>query len=82
MARAAQGIRLSENDIAALFAARGHDFHAVCAAADRVRAEVVGERVSYVITRNINYTNVCTYSCRFCAFSKGKVADDLARRAL
>lgn len=75
--RAARGKRLSESDIAALFAARGDDFHAVCAAADRVRADVAGDRVSYVITRNINYTNVCTYSCRFCAFSKGKVADDL-----
>jgi len=77
VARATQGRRLSEDEVATLFAARGDDFHAICAAADRVRADVVGDRVSYVVTRNINYTNVCTYSCRFCAFSKGKVADDL-----
>lgn len=75
--RAAEGRRLSEAEIATLFAARHDDFHAVCEAADRLRAETVGDRVSYVVTRNINYTNVCTYSCRFCAFSKGKVADDL-----
>ena len=75
--RAAQGERLSETEVTTLFAARGDDFHAICAAADQVRADVVGDRVSYVVTRNINYTNVCTYSCRFCAFSKGKVAEGL-----
>lgn len=77
VARAAQGRRLSEGDVANLFAARGADFHRICEAADRVRADTVGDRVSYVVTRNINYTNVCTYSCAFCAFSKGKVAHDL-----
>lgn len=77
LARASAGERLSEAEVAELFTARGPAFHAVCAAADRVRAETVGSAVTYVITRNINYTNVCTYSCKFCAFSKGKVADDL-----
>src|SRR6185312_17300853 len=39
-----------------------------------------GERVSYVVTRNINYTNICSYRCRFCAFSKGKLSDNLRGR--
>ena len=55
----------------ALFSARGADVEAVCAAADALRQTQVGNVVSYVINRNINYTNVCQYSCRFCAFSKG-----------
>jgi FO synthase len=43
---------------------------AVVAAADALRAAVCGNDVSYVVNRNINYTNVCTYGCKFCAFSK------------
>ena len=46
-------------------------------AGDELRAEVNGARVSYVVNRNINYTNVCYFHCRFCAFSKGKLAEDL-----
>ncbi len=49
-------------------AARGGDFAAVCTAADQLRRRVHGERVTYVVNRNINYTNVCTYKCQFCAF--------------
>ena len=78
--RAAAGRRLSEAEIVALFAARGADFAAVCAAADDLRAASCGERVSYVVTRNINYTNICSYRCRFCAFSKGKLSDNLRGR--
>jgi len=48
------------------------DFAAVCEAADHVRASVVGDVATYVVNRNINYTNICTYGCGFCAFSKGK----------
>jgi FO synthase len=70
--RALAGGALSEDDIAQLFAARGRDFAAVCAAADGLRRRRAGDVVSYVINRNINYTNVCTYGCRFCAFSKGR----------
>lgn len=77
LSRAEGGERLSEDGIAALFRARGDDFQAVCETADRIRARVIGPQVTYVITRNINYTNVCNYGCRFCAFSKGKVADDV-----
>ena len=47
------------------------------AAADRLRREVNGDEVSYVVTRNINYTNVCYFQCGFCAFSKGKLAENL-----
>ena len=61
-------------------AARGESFREVCAAADALRAETVGDRVSYVVTRNINYTNVCAYRCRFCAFSKGKLSENLRGR--
>jgi FO synthase len=78
--RAAAGRELGEADIVALFAARGEAFHEVSRAADALRAETSGERVSYVVTRNINYTNICSYACRFCAFSKGKLSDNLRGR--
>ena len=54
----------------------------VFAAADRLRREVYGEDVTYVVTRNIKYTNVCYFRCGFCAFSKGKLATNLRGRAL
>ena len=60
------------DEISDLFAARGDDFIAVCEAADRTRAAYSGDAVSYVINRNINYTNICGYRCSFCAFAKGK----------
>lgn len=68
---AANGKRLNERDITTLFEARGRDQEMLCAAADELRASVVGDTVSYVVTRNINYTNICTFGCRFCAFAKG-----------
>ena len=71
---------LDEAGITALFAARGADADAVCAAADALRAEVSGDAVSYVINRNINYTNICYFKCRFCAFSKGRTHDHLRGR--
>ncbi len=70
--RVAGGAELAEPDIVSLFDARGSDFAAVCAAADRLRASRVGEAVGYIFNRNINYTNICTYGCKFCAFSKGR----------
>jgi FO synthase len=78
--RAMAGRRLSEDEIVRLFAARDGDFAAVCQAADDLRAATSGDRVSYVVTRNINYTNICSYRCRFCAFSKGKLSDNLRGR--
>jgi FO synthase len=60
-----------------LFQARGRDADAVYRHADQLRQEVNGDRVSYVVNRNVNYTNVCYFHCRFCAFSKGKLAENL-----
>ncbi|MEZ5856731.1 MAG: 5-amino-6-(D-ribitylamino)uracil--L-tyrosine 4-hydroxyphenyl transferase CofH [Hyphomicrobiaceae bacterium] len=74
LARALAGKRLGESEIAALFTARGHDFSAVCEAADVLRRQRHGDVVSYVVNRNINYTNICTYGCKFCAFSKGRLS--------
>ena len=78
--RAVAGKGLGEAEIVRLFGARGDEFHRVCEAADRLRAEVSGERVSYVVTRNINYTNICYFRCQFCAFSKGKLSENLRGR--
>jgi FO synthase len=69
--RAEHGYRLSEQDIVRLFEADGPDVTRIVLAADRLRAQAVGETVSYVVNRNINYTNICLYRCGFCAFSKG-----------
>ena len=60
-----------------LFPARGEERDRVFAAADRLRREVNGDAVTYVVTRNIQYTNVCYFRCGFCAFSKGKLAENL-----
>ena len=68
---------LTESQIVTLFDAAGRDFDAVVAAADALRAEVVGDTVTYVVNRNINYTNICLYHCGFCAFSKGRGHADL-----
>jgi FO synthase len=68
--RAAGGGGLGEDDIAALFVTRGAAAQAVVEAADALRREVNGEIVTYVVNRNINYTNICTHTCSFCAFSK------------
>ena len=68
---------LGEEEIVRLFRARGHERDRVFAAADRLRREVCGDEVSYVVTRNIQYTNVCYFRCGFCAFSKGKLAANL-----
>jgi len=78
--RARAGAELGEDDIVQLFAARGEDFHRVCAAADALRSEVSGDDVGYVVNRNINYTNVCYFRCKFCAFSKGKLSENLRGR--
>jgi FO synthase len=68
---------LGEEEIARLFRVRGHERDRVLAAADSLRREVCGDEVSYVVTRNIQYTNVCYFRCGFCAFSKGKLAANL-----
>jgi FO synthase len=66
-----------EDGLVRLFRARGTERERVLAAADRLRHEVCGDDVTYVVTRNIQYTNVCYFRCGFCAFSKGKLAANL-----
>jgi FO synthase len=80
IARAVAGQTLTENEIVGLFSSRGDTFRAVCEAADALRAATCGETVTYVVTRNINYTNICLYRCKFCAFSKGKLNNHLRGR--
>ena len=80
LAKAKAGEELDEDDVTKLLAARGPDVTAVLRAADDLRREVSGDTVTYVVTRNINYTNVCYFRCGFCAFSKGKLAANLRGR--
>jgi FO synthase len=78
--RAAGDRPLGEADIVRLFQARGNAFAQVCRSADQLRQRVNGDVVSYVVTRNINYTNICYFRCQFCAFSKGKLSENLRGR--
>jgi len=87
------GQEVGEEQILALFSARGPEVATVAAVADDLRREIVGDEVTFVRNRNINYTNVCTFKCRFCGFSKGPLSlnlrgnpylltlDDIAARA-
>jgi FO synthase len=77
LAKVDEGVELDLDDVTALFEARGPTLDAVLQAADALRRDVCGDTVSYVVTRNINYTNVCYFRCGFCAFSKGKLAENL-----
>ncbi len=71
------GDELGEDELTRLLSSRGQERERVLAAADRLRREVCGDAVTYVVTRNIQYTNVCYFRCGFCAFSKGKLAENL-----
>ena len=75
--RATGGHRLDHPEIQRLFTARDADYRHVTGAADALRQAVSGEVIRYVVNRNINYTNICYFRCRFCAFSKGRTHDDL-----
>jgi FO synthase len=66
-----------EDELTDLFAARGPEVLAVAELADELRRRAVGDVVTYVRNRNINYTNVCTFKCRFCGFSKGPLSLNL-----
>jgi len=68
------GQEVGVDEIVTLFSARGPEVAAVAAVADDLRRSAVGEVVTWVATRNINYTNICTFKCRFCAFSKGPLS--------
>ena len=76
----AQGTLLSKEEIAFLFESRGADFSYLTQAANELRQQRNGDTVSYVVNRNINYTNVCYFKCQFCAFSKGKLSENLRGR--
>jgi FO synthase len=87
------GEEVGEDEIVTLFGARGAEVVAVAEVADALRVQAVGDVVTWVLNRNINYTNVCTFKCRFCGFSKGPLSlnlrgtpylltlDDIAERA-
>ena len=87
------GHRVNEQEIVTLFGARGPEVRAIAHVADDLRKQIVGDEVTWVHNRNINYTNVCTFKCRFCGFSKGPLSlnlrgtpylltlDDIAERA-
>jgi FO synthase len=75
--KALAGHELTEPEIVHLFQARGAEFTAVCRAADDLRRRVNGDVVSFVVNRNINYTNICYFRCQFCSFAKGKLSEDL-----
>ena len=73
--RALEGRELSAEDGAALFAAEGDNLHRLLTTADELRQRKMGDRVAYVINRNVNFTNVCVKRCGFCAFSRGHRAE-------
>ncbi|MDQ1401918.1 MAG: synthase [Actinomycetota bacterium] len=71
------GHEVDVDQMVTLFSARGAEVAAVAQVADELRQEIVGDSVTWVANRNINYTNVCTFKCRFCAFSKGPLSLNL-----
>jgi FO synthase len=77
LAGVAMGQEPGVDELATLFRARGPEAAAVAELADDLRRRAVGDEVSWVANRNINYTNVCTFKCRFCAFSKGPLSLNL-----
>ena len=64
---------ITDEQALALFRAEGPALEALCDVADGLRREAVGEAVTYVVNRNINFTNVCYVGCRFCAFAQREV---------
>ncbi len=77
LAGVALGQEVGEDEIVTLFSARGPEVRLVAEVADGLRRDTVGDDVTFVHNRNINYTNVCTFKCRFCAFSKGPLSLNL-----
>ena len=73
----AQGSSVDFEHIVTLFKARGDDVAAIAGFADQLREQVVGDVVTFARNRNINYTNVCTFKCTFCGFSKGPLSLNL-----
>jgi 7,8-didemethyl-8-hydroxy-5-deazariboflavin synthase CofH subunit len=87
---ALEGRDLAAEDGAVLCRTHGRSLHALVAVADELRSRQVGDRVGYVVNRNINFTNVCVKACRFCAFSRTRQSaegyflptEEILRRAL
>jgi len=77
LAGALLGQELGVEEITTLFGARGPEVAQIAEVADELRREAVGDVVTWVQNRNINYTNVCTFKCRFCGFSKGPLSLNL-----
>src|SRR5207253_1541845 len=73
LSRAAHGQAISDEEALALFQAEGDALDDLCRVADDLRREAVGDEVTYVVNRNINFTNVCYTGCRFCAFAQREV---------
>jgi FO synthase len=71
------GERVGVDEIVVLLGARGPEVARVAEVADDLRRTIAGDEVTFVRNRNINYTNVCTFRCRFCAFSKGPLSLNL-----
>jgi len=71
------GEEANESQLRLLFTARGPEVRAIAEVADELRRKTVGDAVTWVANRNINYTNICTYKCRFCGFSKGPLSLNL-----
>jgi 7,8-didemethyl-8-hydroxy-5-deazariboflavin synthase CofH subunit len=74
--RALAGDEIGVDEATELFDASGADLLVMVAAADHLRKQTVGDVVTYVVNRNINFTNVCVKACGFCAFSRGHLADE------
>src|SRR5205823_10471515 len=68
-----RGGAITDDEAVTLFEARGASLEALCATADELRSGAVGDEVTYVVNRNINFTNVCYTGCRFCAFAQREI---------
>jgi FO synthase len=80
--RALAGDELTREEAVTLLGARGRDLQVLCAAADAAREEDVGDEISYVVNRNINWTNICYVGCTFCGFSRHKHDADAYDRGI
>ena len=77
VAKGREGVELSEDELTALFAeTRPEAIEEMRVAADELRAELAGDRATFVVNRNINFTNICVVGCAFCGFGQGRRSPD------
>ncbi len=77
IAKGREGVELSEDELTALFSETGPEVvEEMRVAADGLRAELAGDRATFVVNRNINFTNICIVGCAFCGFGQGKRSPD------